>query len=314
MISVRFTYLTGLKRRIFRNARLAGQLERLGRVADDGDHRRGRLPRLHGHGRLPRRPERARKRTGACGSTAPGGRTRGAQPRGSRRRVAAALPARSPSRRRGLGRGAVLLHVRRHLGAQKTYAGGSAAPDLRFSVWAPNAGKVEVVFGQGRQRLHRGRRGGHRPRTSGHRPRRRGRSASGRASAVGDFSRVRRPPVHVPDQERPGRRPSTAPTSTRAGRSGAGDMNPAKASLGRRPGRRSTGPSAAAWSSTRTSCGAEFEPTAHRAPPDLIARRRVLGHASSRRACRSRPASKISSSTSCTSARSGFGKTTARRL
>jgi 1,4-alpha-glucan branching enzyme len=34
----------------------------------------------------------------------------------------------------------------RHLGAQKHHVGGSAAPGLRFAVWAPNALAVEVVF------------------------------------------------------------------------------------------------------------------------------------------------------------------------
>jgi len=36
----------------------------------------------------------------------------------------------------------------RYLGANKHFAAGSAAPGLRFAVWAPNARKVEVVFGR----------------------------------------------------------------------------------------------------------------------------------------------------------------------
>jgi 1,4-alpha-glucan branching enzyme len=36
----------------------------------------------------------------------------------------------------------------RRLGARKIFTAGAAAPDLRFSVWAPNAKKVEVVFGK----------------------------------------------------------------------------------------------------------------------------------------------------------------------
>lgn len=36
----------------------------------------------------------------------------------------------------------------RHLGANKHFAEGSAPPSLRFGVWAPNAQKVEVVFGK----------------------------------------------------------------------------------------------------------------------------------------------------------------------
>jgi 1,4-alpha-glucan branching enzyme len=35
----------------------------------------------------------------------------------------------------------------RRLGAQKVYVKGSAAPDLKFSAWAPNAKRVDVVFG-----------------------------------------------------------------------------------------------------------------------------------------------------------------------
>src|ERR1041385_8442340 len=36
----------------------------------------------------------------------------------------------------------------RRLGARKVFAGGSAAPGLRFWVWAPTAHAVEVVFGR----------------------------------------------------------------------------------------------------------------------------------------------------------------------
>jgi 1,4-alpha-glucan branching enzyme len=40
-----------------------------------------------------------------------------------------------------------LTHCRR-LGAQKIFPEGSSAPGIRFSVWAPHAWKVEVVFGR----------------------------------------------------------------------------------------------------------------------------------------------------------------------
>src|SRR5688572_30188427 len=36
----------------------------------------------------------------------------------------------------------------RHLGANKHFAAGSATPSLRFAVWAPNARSIEVVFGR----------------------------------------------------------------------------------------------------------------------------------------------------------------------
>jgi 1,4-alpha-glucan branching enzyme len=39
-----------------------------------------------------------------------------------------------------------LTHCR-HLGANKYYDAGRPVPGLRFAVWAPNAEKVEVVFG-----------------------------------------------------------------------------------------------------------------------------------------------------------------------
>ena len=42
----------------------------------------------------------------------------------------------------------------RRLGANKHFAAGSAMPGLRFAVWAPNAQSVEVVFGRPSERLH----------------------------------------------------------------------------------------------------------------------------------------------------------------
>jgi 1,4-alpha-glucan branching enzyme len=36
----------------------------------------------------------------------------------------------------------------RRLGAREVFAEGSPEPDLRFAVWAPNAGRVDVVFGR----------------------------------------------------------------------------------------------------------------------------------------------------------------------
>src|SRR5207244_1746016 len=40
------------------------------------------------------------------------------------------------------------LTYARRLGANKLYSSPEAAPDLRFSVWAPNAKGVEVVFAE----------------------------------------------------------------------------------------------------------------------------------------------------------------------
>ena len=36
----------------------------------------------------------------------------------------------------------------RRMGARKFFADGSATPDLRFKVWAPNAQRIEVIFGK----------------------------------------------------------------------------------------------------------------------------------------------------------------------
>src|SRR5262249_23068911 len=39
------------------------------------------------------------------------------------------------------------LTYARRLGARKVFTGGAGQPALRFSIWAPHAKKVEVVFG-----------------------------------------------------------------------------------------------------------------------------------------------------------------------
>jgi hypothetical protein len=58
MITVRFTHLTGLKSRMFRNGALP-VIERLGQVVDDEDYPRGWLPRVHGDRKFRRFPRTA---------------------------------------------------------------------------------------------------------------------------------------------------------------------------------------------------------------------------------------------------------------
>ena len=167
MITVRFMYLTGLKRRLFRNARLAGSwddwvetpMEEI--TGEDGcpaftaDGRRSTTPRRateQSLGRAGRRPRRAEHL--------------GHQPRGSRRRAPASAirSVTLPARRQRSARSATTSRTAAASAPRRSYAGGRAAPGLRFAVWAPNAARVEVVFGRRRPRLHRDDGDGHRPR------------------------------------------------------------------------------------------------------------------------------------------------------
>ncbi len=149
MITVRFVYLTGMRRRIFGNARLAGSWNGWAEVpmvevtADDGcpaftatvefdDTRAGQQEawgvRLDG---------RQRANLWAITSEVP-------EAASAARHHRFALPAAG-----GHHEERYHLVASRHLGAQKLYADGGdgkARPDLRFAVWAPSARNVEVVF------------------------------------------------------------------------------------------------------------------------------------------------------------------------
>ena len=73
MITVRFTYLTGLKRPHLQERPTRRELERLDRDADDGDHRRGRVPGLHGRRDVRRRAAPGSGTAGACALDGPAG-------------------------------------------------------------------------------------------------------------------------------------------------------------------------------------------------------------------------------------------------
>ena len=148
MISVRFLYLTGLKRRIFRNARLAGSwdgwLEHpMAEVtADDGcpafaatfDFDDAQAGRSHQWGVRFDGPGGAN--TWAINLEVHDGESR-------ERSRTLRLPAAGGSEEERYH-----LTSSRRLGAQKVYPAGSSAPSLKFAAWAPNARSIDVVFGR----------------------------------------------------------------------------------------------------------------------------------------------------------------------
>ncbi|MEJ7810742.1 MAG: alpha-amylase family glycosyl hydrolase [Gemmatimonadaceae bacterium] len=148
MISVRFTYLTGLKRRIFRNARLAGSWNGWAETpmteitAEDG------CPAFTAttpfdDARAGERHRWGVRLDGPAGANA-WAITLEVHDAGSRERWRELmLPAAGASREERYH----FTHSRR-FGAQKLYTSAAAAPDLRFSLWAPNARSVAVVFGR----------------------------------------------------------------------------------------------------------------------------------------------------------------------
>lgn len=146
MILVRFMYLTGVKRRVFRNARLAGSwngwlethMEEI--TGDDG---------------CPAFTTTVEFDDSLAGQTLRWGvRVEGPQvanawainlevpdPDSSERYRELELPGAGAEHEERYH----FTYVRR-LGANKLFSSPEAAPDLRFSVWAPNAKGVEVVF------------------------------------------------------------------------------------------------------------------------------------------------------------------------
>jgi 1,4-alpha-glucan branching enzyme len=148
MISVRFLYLTGQKRPLFRNARLVGSWNGWAEapmtevMADDG---------------CP-----AFAATVAFGDAQAGQTVRwgvrhdgpsGANIWGIATEVPDAGSAESFRELQLPGPGTTHeeryhLTSSRHLGAQKHYADSPVQPDLKFALWAPNARRVDVVFGR----------------------------------------------------------------------------------------------------------------------------------------------------------------------
>jgi len=148
MISVRFTFLTGLKRPIFRNARLAGSWNQWAETpmneitADDG------CPAFTATVAFDDSRAGQKHRWGVRLDGPPGANVwaitaevHDAESQDRYREVT--LPAAGDAREERY-----YFTYSRHLGAQKFCANGATIPDLKFSVWAPNAKRVDAVFGR----------------------------------------------------------------------------------------------------------------------------------------------------------------------
>ena len=229
MITVRFTYLTGLKRPAsgtpgWRGAGTAGPRCRWRRSPREDGCPAFTATVDFDDCRQPGRSMRWGVRLDGPAGRTPGRSTsRFTTP--SRRSATASSPCPRPAARR---EERYYFTYSRRLGAQKTLRRACRDARPRGSPSGRRTpGQVEVVFGRRSTAATSPTTG---PASTPHRPvdrpRHGGPAASGRARRVADFSPVRRPAVHVPDRERAGRRPSTAPTSTRAGRSAAADRTP----------------------------------------------------------------------------------------
>jgi 1,4-alpha-glucan branching enzyme len=146
MISVRFTYFTGIKRRLFRRARLAGSWNGWAEtpmqeiVADDGcpafmsvvNFDDARAGERHFWGVRLDAP-------GAPNAWAINLEVPDADSQERFRETL--LPTANASREERY-----YFTYSRWLGAQKSYVAGSRTPALKFAVWAPNAQHVDAVF------------------------------------------------------------------------------------------------------------------------------------------------------------------------
>jgi len=155
-IAVRFRYLTGLKREIFRNARLTGSWDAAGRfspvwsetpmvpgIAEDG------CPCFTATVELDDAQLGTRFRWGvrldAPGApNAWGVATEVPDMQSTDRFREFELTSAPDSRQQDF-----YLTYARRLGARKVFSDTGVAPGLRFTVWAPNARGVDVVFGKG---------------------------------------------------------------------------------------------------------------------------------------------------------------------
>ncbi|MBI5570403.1 MAG: alpha amylase C-terminal domain-containing protein [Desulfomonile tiedjei] len=153
--TVEFQFITGLKRAIFRNARLVGSWDGDGRYSDDWTE----VPMQEGIG-----PDGCPIfKASVSLDLADQGRTfkwgvilDGPQAAHSWGIPTEVRDVNSVERHREfrLTGGGTAVQVERYyltygrrLGANKRFAAGTAEPGLRFAVWAPNAQGVEVVFG-----------------------------------------------------------------------------------------------------------------------------------------------------------------------
>lgn len=153
MIPIRFIFLTGLKRSIFRGARLRGSWDASGHysddwtempmqeiVAEDGCPAFTATMRLNPGG-LGRRFRWGVAVDGPAGSNLWGIPTETPDLDDQRRYREFELTTEPDG-----GEQRYHLTYSRWLGAQKLYAEPGLPPDLRFSAWAPNARSVDVVF------------------------------------------------------------------------------------------------------------------------------------------------------------------------
>ena len=156
-VAVQFTYLTGLKRDIFRNARLTGTWDENGRYSNQWIS----IPMLQITGEdgcpcFSATVEFDSSQVGwqfrwgvildsPAGNNLWGISTEINQQNSSDRYRSFALQ--TPSGTQPQEERYYLTHCRR-LGAQKYYPPGTTQPGIQFTVWAPNAENVEVVFGQ----------------------------------------------------------------------------------------------------------------------------------------------------------------------
>lgn len=151
MISVRFTYMTGLAPRIFRNAILRGSWDAGGQYADQWSETpmqeivaEDGCPAFTANVELR---ESEIERTfrwgvamdGPAGANLWGIATETPDVHQQLRYREFVLRHDTPPQR-------FYLTYSRRLGAQKHYAADRTSPDIRFAVWAPNARSVDVVF------------------------------------------------------------------------------------------------------------------------------------------------------------------------
>ncbi|NBD32841.1 MAG: alpha-amylase [Cyanobacteria bacterium] len=152
-IPVQFTYLTGLKRNIFQNARLSGSWDANGRYSDqwlttpmEEKTAEDGCPCFTTTVALDDSQVGLQFRWGVILDTPVGNDRWGItteinDDQSQERYCRFILGEANPHEERYY-----LTHCRR-LGAQKHYTNGTASPEMRFAVWAPNAQNVEVVFG-----------------------------------------------------------------------------------------------------------------------------------------------------------------------
>jgi 1,4-alpha-glucan branching enzyme len=153
--AVQFRYLTGLERDIFRNARLAGSWDSSGRLAQTWSET-PMMPGIAEDGcpcftaavelddsEVGKRFGWGVRLDGPSGPNVWGIPTEVNDSISSDRyRIFELKPAGSAQKED------FYFTYARRLGARKFFPNGSGRPDLRFSVWAPNAQDVDVVFGK----------------------------------------------------------------------------------------------------------------------------------------------------------------------